>query len=100
MRLQHSEWRAIFVKDFFKSTNESPSIYNKSCDLQPGLYLQIPTENQPNVVAIISSSDGCATLTFSQSMLLSFNEKLIIESNYVSYVLNYEPPTIWPYTEG
>ena len=41
-----------------------------------------------NVVAIISSSDGCATLTFSQSMLLSFNEKLIIESNYV--LLNYD----------
>ena len=30
------------------STNESTQIYNRSCDLQPGLYLQIPTENHPS----------------------------------------------------
>ena len=27
------------------STNKSTRIYNRSCDLKPGLYLQIPTEN-------------------------------------------------------
>ena len=30
------------------STNESTQIYIRSCDLQPDLYLQIPTENHPS----------------------------------------------------
>ena len=36
LKLQHSDWRANLVKDFFKnklSTNESTRIYNRSCDL-------------------------------------------------------------------
>ena len=47
MKLQHSNWRENLAKDFFNkfSTNESTQIYNRSCDLYPGLYLQIPTEN-------------------------------------------------------
>ena len=36
LKLQHSDWRANLVKDFFKnkfSTNESTQNYNRSCDL-------------------------------------------------------------------
>ena len=29
------------------STNESTQIYNRSCELYPGLYLQIPSEKHP-----------------------------------------------------
>ena len=47
MKLQHSDWRANLVHDFFFtnkfSTNESAQIYNRSCDLSPGFYLQLKT---------------------------------------------------------
>ena len=36
LKLQHSDWRANLVKDFFtnkSSTNENTGIYNRSCDL-------------------------------------------------------------------
>ena len=36
LKLQHSDWRANLVTDFFKnkfSTNESTRIHNRSCDL-------------------------------------------------------------------
>ena len=45
-------WVLSLVESFFKilslaviSTNVSTQIYNRSCDILPGLYLQIPTEN-------------------------------------------------------
>ena len=48
LKLQHSDWRANLVKDFFKDkffTNESTRIIITGQAGSPGLYLQIPTEN-------------------------------------------------------
>ena len=46
MKFQHSDWRANLVHDFFTNkffTDESAQIYNRSCDLSPGFYLQLKT---------------------------------------------------------
>ena len=50
VKLQRSELGENLVMDFCFvlnkfSTNESTRIYNRSCNLYFGLYLQIPTEN-------------------------------------------------------
>ena len=42
-KLERKSCNGFFENKF--STNESTQIYNKSCDLLLGLYLQIPTEN-------------------------------------------------------
>ena len=42
-RLESKSCKGFFLNRF--STSESTRIYNRSCDLKSGLYLQIPNEN-------------------------------------------------------
>ena len=57
------------------------SNYNKTCDLWPGLYLQIPTENHPYPInddpkgekAEQKGGEGCQTPCKSQTNVLNCN---------------------------
>ena len=53
-RWEGKSCNGFFINKF--STNESTQNYNRSCDLQPNLYLQVPTENHPVFLMVRKNS--------------------------------------------